>query len=164
MVRTKKPTGRQHCASFSLLLIVEFIECCAIFQRAMKSRRFYKGENVEPEKAEFLPESPDDEYTRGMANDDDNKNKSIRERLSSELKKFQNPQAKKAFFIAFTSIIMGFFCGVWFLVTYVTDIFNKTGSSLSDKNSSLLISFATLFTNLVFLNIVERFNRRVCIH
>lgn len=46
---------------------------------------------------------------------------------------------------------------------YVTDIFYRSGSSLSEKNSSILVSITQIIANLVFLNIVERVNRKVCI-
>lgn len=71
------------------------------------------------------------------------------------------PQAKKAFFIAFTSLTLSFLSGTITIVSYVTDIFIKTGSSFSAKNSSLLVSITQITANLVLLNIVERINRRV---
>lgn len=46
----------------------------------------------------------------------------------------------------------------------MTDIFTKTGSSLSAKNSSLLVSITQIIANLVLLNIIERINRRVLIN
>lgn len=72
------------------------------------------------------------------------------------------PHAKKAFFISFLSLMLSFFCGTIVMIAYVTTIFSKTGSSLSEKTSSLLIAVTTLVANFVFLNIVERFNRMVC--
>lgn len=53
--------------------------------------------------------------------------------------------------------------GAFVILSYVTDIFTKTGSSLSANNSSILISVTQIIANLWFLNIVERFNRRVII-
>lgn len=40
-------------------------------------------------------------------------------------------------------------------------IFEKTGSTMSEKTSSQLIAFVQLTTNLIFSFIVDRFNRRV---
>lgn len=73
------------------------------------------------------------------------------------------PHAKRAFFIACTSLFLSFCSGTLVIVSYVTDIFNRTGSSLSEKDSSILISITQIVANLVLLNIVERFNRRVSI-
>lgn len=84
--------------------------------------------------------------------------------MSTALQKFQSPQAKRAFFISITGVLLSFFSGIWIILTYITDVFNKTGSSLSEKHSSLLVSIAPLFTNFLFMNIVERFNRKVCIY
>lgn len=72
------------------------------------------------------------------------------------------PQAKKAFFIAFTAFTLSFLSGTMTIVSYVTDIFVKTGSSFSAKNSSLFIAIIQISANLVVLAIVERINRRVC--
>lgn len=73
-----------------------------------------------------------------------------------------SPHARRAFFIAFTGIILSFFTGIMILMGYVTDIFYRSGSSLSEKNSSILVSITQIIANLVFLNIVERVNRKVC--
>lgn len=131
-----------------------------MFQRAIKSRKFYKGEETkESEAIEFLPEYPNDQSSKKNATNDEASTKTTA--VNSTWKHFKSPHAKKAFFVSFASMNIGFFCGIWFMATYVTDIFDKTGSTFSPKNSSLLISIVTLFTNLVFLNIVERFNRKV---
>lgn len=71
------------------------------------------------------------------------------------------PQAKKAYFIAFTAYILCFFSGLFVFLGYVADIFSKTGSLLSVKNASLLVSITTLLGNLTCSAIVEKFNRRV---
>lgn len=71
------------------------------------------------------------------------------------------PHAKRAFFISFTSLALSFLSGTLTILAYVTDIFTRTGSSLTEKNSSLLVSITQIIANLVMLNIVERFNRRV---
>lgn len=72
------------------------------------------------------------------------------------------PQAKKACFIAFTSYVLCFLCGTMAVVNYITEIFAETGSSLSIKNSSFLVSIGNLIGNLMFFAIVEQFKRRVC--
>lgn len=71
------------------------------------------------------------------------------------------PQAKRAAFISFTSLFLSFICGVLVILSYVTAIFVETGSTLSAKASSFLISFTQLAANVIFLNIVDRFDRRV---
>lgn len=65
-------------------------------------------------------------------------------------------------FIAFSLYTLCLASGSLTILSYVTDIFTKTGSSLSPKNASLLVSVTQIIGNLVFLNIVERFNRKVC--
>lgn len=74
-----------------------------------------------------------------------------------------SPHARRAFFIAFTSIMLSFLTGIIILMGYVTDIFYRSGSSLTEKNSSILVSITQIIANLVLLNIVERVNRKVCI-
>lgn len=56
---------------------------------------------------------------------------------------------------------MSFFSGAFVILSYVTDIFTKTGSALSEKNSSILISITQIIANIMLLNIVERINRKV---
>lgn len=73
------------------------------------------------------------------------------------------PHAKRAFFISFVSLSLSLLSCTLVIISYVTDIFNRTGSSLSEKNSSILISITQIIANLVLLNIVERINRRVII-
>lgn len=133
-----------------------------MFQRAIKARKFYKGEQTkEPETAEFLPEYLNDQNRPTNINSDSDNPSTKKTDLISTWKHFKSPHAKKAFFVSFASMNIGFFCGIWFMATYVTDIFDKTGSTFSPKNSSILISIVTLFTNLLFSSIVERFNRKV---
>lgn len=72
-------------------------------------------------------------------------------------------KAKRAMLISFMSLFLSFIGGVPVIFGYVTAIFNRTGSSMSEKDSSLLISFVLLSANIVVLNIVDRFNRRVLI-
>lgn len=73
-------------------------------------------------------------------------------------------EAKRAMFISFTSLSLSFIGGTMIIIQYVTAIFDKTGSSMSDKDSSLLVSIVQLSTSIVVLNIVDRFNRRVPIY
>lgn len=46
------------------------------------------------------------------------------------------------------------------ILNYITVIFQETGSALTEKHSSVLVSVTQLAGNLVFMNIVERFNRK----
>lgn len=71
--------------------------------------------------------------------------------------------AKKSYFIIICSQILLNLCGTLVIVGFITDIFKETGSILSEKDSSILIAVVQLIANLVFLSIVEQFNRRVCI-
>lgn len=70
------------------------------------------------------------------------------------------PHAKRAFAITIPSLFLSLFTGVLSIPSFTTFIFNETGSSLSEKDSSILVSIITLAANLVTLNIIERFNRR----
>lgn len=72
------------------------------------------------------------------------------------------PHAKRAFFITFTGFTLCICSGTSMIVSYVTDIFTKTGSSISAKDASILVSVTQIVANFMFLNIVDRFNRRVC--
>lgn len=71
--------------------------------------------------------------------------------------------AKKSFFIITCIQILYNLCGTLQIVGFLTNIFKETGSILTEKDSSLFIVVVQLIANLVFLAIVERFNRRVCI-
>lgn len=71
------------------------------------------------------------------------------------------PQAKRAIFISFMALTLNFASGTVVILSYVTEIFTKSGSSLSTKNSSLLVSITQITANVIFLLIVERINRRV---
>lgn len=132
------------------------------FQRANESRKFYKGSSIHPENVEFIPKSTKKQLERETIYGDESES-SFFERLTPILKSFGSRHAIKAFSISFTVIIFGYLCGSVTIIVYITDIFSITGSPLSEKNSSILISITTLIGNLVLLNIVERFNRRVCI-
>lgn len=70
------------------------------------------------------------------------------------------PHAKKAFLITIPSLFLSLFTGVLVIPSFATFIFNETGSSLSENDSTILVSIITLAANLVTLNIIERFNRR----
>lgn len=71
------------------------------------------------------------------------------------------PQAKKALLLSFSAIFVSCMSGVYVMASYVTDIFTKTGSPMSVNNSALLMIVIQIFGNLIFLNIVDRINRRV---
>lgn len=130
--------------------------------------KFYKGSRANLEIEVFveqtLPLNGNDQNREPAivdADTDDTSNrKSIRERLIYTMKLFRSQQAKKAFFIAFTSNTLCLLCSTYAITGYVTDIFSKTGSILSEKHSSILIAVITLCTNLFFLCIVERINRK----
>lgn len=70
------------------------------------------------------------------------------------------PHAKRAFAITIPSLFLSLFTGVLIVPFFATFIFYETGSSLSEKDSSILVSIITLAANLVTLNIIERFDRR----
>lgn len=72
------------------------------------------------------------------------------------------PQAKTAFSISISLTAMYILCGTVVLIDYSAEIFARTGSSISPKSSSILISVAKLTGNLIFLAIVEKFSRKVC--
>lgn len=71
------------------------------------------------------------------------------------------PHAKNALFISFTALTLSFVTGALTIVGFVTQIFKESDSSFSEKHSSILVSITSLTGNLIFLNIVERINRRV---
>lgn len=64
-------------------------------------------------------------------------------------------------FVSFMSLFLSLLCGIQTIVTYVTEIFVESGSALSEINSSILISMATITSNVIFLYLVDRVNRRV---
>lgn len=72
------------------------------------------------------------------------------------------PKAKRSIFVVFVSLTISFLSCATVILSYITTIFEQTGSPLSSKYSSFLISVVQLFANVIFLNIVERFNRMVC--
>lgn len=132
--------------------------------------KFYKGSqtNIENEVfvAQTLPLNENIENRMPVDADIDDGNadgknrKSIRERLICTMKRFRSQHAKRAFFISFTSVVLSILCSTYAITGYVTDIFNKTGSIFTEKQSSILIAVITLCTNLFFLCIVERINRK----
>lgn len=145
----------------------------------LKSQTFYKGSTVAPEHMEFIPKIHDEKIENGKLEkvddeDEPNAKLSIRDFCKFFAHNFINysvvhiclflvtPHARKAFFISFTMLLLSFSSGTLTILSYVTDIFSKTGSSLSAKNSSLLVSITQIIGNLVLLNIIERINRRVC--
>lgn len=71
--------------------------------------------------------------------------------------------AKKSCFIIFGTQVLCNLCGPLLIVGFITNFFKETGSILSEKDSSLAIAVISAVANVVFLLIVEQFNRRVCI-
>lgn len=63
--------------------------------------------------------------------------------------------------IIYIPVKSGYICGALVINSYVTAIFAETGSRLSEKITSLLIPFVQLTANVIFANIVERFNWKV---
>ncbi|XP_031622939.1 facilitated trehalose transporter Tret1-like [Contarinia nasturtii] len=121
---------------------------------AKRSCRFYKGNICTLENVQFLPkhECIDAEYeqTKVHTNKDDSK---------LTFHDFLTPKAKRSIFIAFVSLVISFLSCATVMLSYITNIFEKTGSPFSSKYSSFLISLVQLFANIIFLNIVERFKR-----
>ena len=117
----------------------------------MKSHKFYKGDIItDAASVGFLSKSA---VEKGL---NEPKNQNNQESLSVWQRMFA---AKKAFFITYAFLVLN--SALWMCPMFVTLIFSKTGSTLSEKNSSLIVSITMLITNLVFLNCVERFNRKV---
>lgn len=58
-------------------------------------------------------------------------------------------------------ITLGYTSGILTILAFITQIFQETGSILTEKQSAIVISFTQIMGNIVLLNIVERFNRRV---
>lgn len=73
------------------------------------------------------------------------------------------PHAKKALVISLSMVTLAYLTSTLTLVAFITQIFNETGSILSEKESAILMSITQLSANLIILNIVERFGRKVCI-
>ncbi|XP_055296382.1 facilitated trehalose transporter Tret1-like isoform X2 [Sitodiplosis mosellana] len=128
-------------------------------KRAIKAHKFYKGSAAALEHAEFLQKLKDEKVEKGMSDNDENQTEmELNTKIS--LRDFCTPHAKRAYFISFVGLILSFLTGSMLILGYVTDIFTKTGSSLSPKNSSLLVSVVQIIANCIFLYIVERVNRR----
>ncbi|XP_055306806.1 facilitated trehalose transporter Tret1-like, partial [Sitodiplosis mosellana] len=122
-------------------------------KRAIKAHKFYKGSIVALEQAEYLQKLNEENVERENDNE-------IKSNPKLCLRDFLTPQAKRAYFIAFTGFVLNYCSGTILILSYVTDIFTKTGSSLSPKQSSILISVTQITTNIIFVNLVDRFNRR----
>lgn len=58
--------------------------------------------------------------------------------------------------------LLAYLNGALVFIAYITYIFKETGSYLSEKDSSILVSITQITSNIIFISIVERFNRRVC--
>lgn len=71
------------------------------------------------------------------------------------------PHARKALKISIMMITLGYTSGILTILAFITQIFQETGSILTEKQSAIVISFTQIMGNIVLLNIVERFNRRV---
>lgn len=81
-------------------------------ERAIKSYKFYKGTDVtEAESVKFLSEPTAECREVGRDTDDCNRKISIRQRLIDAQRKFRSPQAKRAFFISFSLLILS--GGAW---------------------------------------------------
>lgn len=74
------------------------------------------------------------------------------------------PQAKTAFFISISLTAMYIISGTAVLMDFSAEIFARTGSSISSKSSSLLVSVTKLTGNLIFLVVVEKLRRKVCFY
>lgn len=148
-----------------------------IFQRAIKSVKFYKGEIDKLECMGFTSNVPCVEAaneTKGDSDDGELCVQDFRMWFFFRIKFFVHillsnififkfsvtAKAKKAICVAFVSLLLSFFSCATVTFNYVEDIFKRTGST-SSKEYSLLISIVQLVANLIFLNIVERFKRRV---
>lgn len=96
--------------------------------------------------------------------------------------------AKTSLFISFSMVALAYLTGTVTILSYITVIFEQTGSALSEKHSSILVIVTQVWIvihsencsthtqtytnsfkyyisfqltgNLVFMNIVERFNRK----
>ncbi|XP_055308694.1 facilitated trehalose transporter Tret1-like isoform X2 [Sitodiplosis mosellana] len=129
-------------------------------KRAMKARKFYKGSFAALESAEFLQKTQIEIEKGKLEKDEEEEDEDDESDSKLTLQDFLTPQAKKAIFISFMALALNFASGTMVIMSYVTDIFTKTGSSLSTKNSSLLVSITQITANVLFLNCVERINRR----
>ncbi|XP_031623912.1 facilitated trehalose transporter Tret1-like [Contarinia nasturtii] len=125
-------------------------------KQAYKARKFYRGSIAVVESADFFQKSQNEiekgKLIKNVENDDLDSKVTLRD--------FLTPQARRSIFISFTALTLNFASGTVVILSYVTDIFEKTGSSMSAKNSSLLVSITQIIANLIFLSIVERINRR----
>lgn len=80
------------------------------FQRAIKSYKFYKGTNgIEVESVKFLSKAP----VENILDESNNYNQrlSIWKRITGGFEKFRSRQAKRAFFISFSLLILS--GGAW---------------------------------------------------
>lgn len=91
------------------------------------------NENIENRLPTIIDAGIDDSNVDGKIR------KSTRERLTRTMKLFRSRHAKKAFFISFTSVILSLLCSTYTIAGYMTAIFVKSGSILSEKKSSILI-------------------------
>lgn len=71
-----------------------------------------------------------------------------------------NRRARKAAFIGICSFALAALQGFGVLISYVTEIFTTTNSSISANNASIIILTILIVSNLVFINLVDRAGRR----
>lgn len=132
------------------------------------SHNFYKGKLTDNENEVFLrsmlTENINNEeplISEVLSNDIDD-SQATRKRIMTAFKECRGFAARKAIFVSFSLLLLS--CSGLVFRLYVTDVFHKSGSVFSDKDSSFIISIITIIGNIVFLNIVERVNRQVILN
>lgn len=71
-----------------------------------------------------------------------------------------NHRARKAMFIAFSSMALNSLQGFTILQNYVTEIFASSNPAISPIDSSIVITTIFIISNLIFMNLVDRAGRR----
>lgn len=80
----------------------------------MKSLKFYKGPNItDAESVRFLSQPSTIDKVLDEIDNNNNQQKSIWHQIAAVLKKFQSPQAKKAFFISFSLLLCSGGCWIF---------------------------------------------------
>lgn len=71
-----------------------------------------------------------------------------------------NRYARKAYFIAFSLMLLGPLQGMTILTTYVAEIFASTNPNNSPLYASTMITSIMIIAHLIYLNVVDRAGRR----
>lgn len=71
-----------------------------------------------------------------------------------------NRRARKALFIAFSLVLLNAFQGFAIILIYITDIFENANPNIAPVDASIIITGILIMANLVYVNLIDRADRR----